>query len=545
MKKLLLILVISLSINILPAQWSNDPSKNTLWATGSENYEEILFSTQPQRGNTYIQWCASHDNGWSPSIQKVDTLGNALLGSNGVHINSHEFDTYSNGVAMAALSDGGAVSVFADYSGRCIAVKVDDDGNFSWGADGIVALETNSCLRTQIVAGHNDGCWIMAHDTNALHFRYYHSDGTPGGKQITIRDTNGYNVAFGQMVIDDQDNIFALYTKEKHHETYYFYKSLYVAKYATDGIQLSSEEKLMNEVSISGQICHNACPDGLGGGYAWISHPALNKLFEVYLFHFDSTGHSTIPDSTGLLVSKPDGVNYHLAPAATLHPTSHDLLMSFAEAEAVNQNSNGLRVSRIKADGSKVWGDNGIELVAKTEKDLANPFIDAFPDGSGASVAYKFNGNSIVAIGIDDNGKDIWHTTIATPSTDLIELCNKTSGYHNGQNILAWQGTRNDTLGLYGQNLHPNGTLGSFSDVGIADVDNETFIIYQSANTLQVKGADIKQIELFNLAGQRVNAVHSGLHSLAIGNLPQGIYIVRILTNDGKMHNQKVFISIH
>ncbi len=542
MKKLLLISAFVLSIATSSAQWTDDPAKNTLLATGSTDYHEVLISTQPESKNTFIQWLASHDNGWSPSIQKVDTLGNALWGTNGVHISEPKFNSYSNGIAMAALSDGGIVSVFADSSSKCIAMKINDDGTFAWGEEGIVALETNSCLRTQVAACKDGSFWVMAHDNQYLHLRNYLSDGTPGGPQITISDTNGYKVAFGQLVVDDSGNAFAIYTKEKFNVAYYYYKSLYVTKFAKDGTPLSQEEKLMDEVSISGQICHNACSDGLGGGYAWISHPALNELFEVYLFHFDSNGHSTISEPTGLLVSQPDGINFHSIPSATLHPTSHDLLMVFDEVDANFQRVNGVRINRIKTDGTKVWGDSGIVLIAMTEELLANLIIDAFPDGTGASIVYKINTNSIAAIGINENGKDIWHTTIATPATNIIYLCNRTSGYHNGQNILAWQGIRNDIVGLYGQNLHQDGTLGLSHVTSIANIDKTTLLIYQTDHNLRVEGAEIKQVELFNLTGQRVNVAAINTHTIALGNLPQGIYIVRILTNEGKIHNQKVFV---
>ncbi|MCQ2285545.1 MAG: T9SS type A sorting domain-containing protein [Bacteroidales bacterium] len=541
MKKLLSVFIILLSINTLSAQWTTDPTQNTLLATGSNDYGEILFSTHKQSGNTYIQWCSSHANGWSPSIQKVDSLGNALWGNNGIHISGPKFAPYSYGITMAALADGGVVSCFADSTGHCIAVKIDDNGNFEWGEEGIVALATNSCLRTKLVPGHNGGFWVMAHDDHSLHFRYYHSDGTPVCDQITISDENDKNVAFGQMVLDENDNVFALYQKEQPDVATYFFKSLYVTKYATDGTQLSQEEKLMDDVSISGEIFHSACPDGMGGGYAWISHAALNNFFEVYLFHFDSIGHSTISAPTGLIVSQPDGLNYHLCPSASLHPTSHDLLMTFGEVDKMYQTTNGLRVNRITADGTKLWGNSGIAVVPMTEDPISYPIIDAFSDGSGASITYKFNENSVVSSGIDANGNTTWHTTLATPTSDLISLCDASSGYHNGQTVLAWQGTRNNLLGLYGQNLHQDGTVGPLNETSIGETNKELFI-YQSDNCLNINGVDIRQIELINLTGQRVKVASTNTHSLAVGDLPQGIYIVRILTSDGKMVNQKVMI---
>ena len=540
MRKISAFFIILLSITTLSAQWATDPAQNTQLATGNENYNEITFSTHEPSGNTFIQWCGGYANGWSPSIQKVDVLGHPQWGDDGIHISGPAFSSYSNGIAMCALADGGAVSIFADEAGRCIAVKINDDGTFAWGGEGIVALETNSCLRTQIVAGHNGGFWALCHDDNYVHCRYYHSDGTPGGDQITIADAGGKNVAFGQFVLASDDNVFVLYLKQEHAYTYYYNKSLFVAKYATDGTQLSQEEQLMDEVAISGQICHSVCPDGLGGGYAWICHPAVNDLFEVYLFHFDAAGHSTISAPTGLVVGQPDGINFHMAPDASLHPTSHDLLITFAEVDAMTQTHNGYRANRITPEGTKVWGDSGIIVLPITTDDISTPMIDAFADGTGAAIAYKFNNNTIKAFGIDANGTTTWHATIATPAVDDISLCDAASGFHNGQDIFAWQGIRNNTFGLYGQNLQQDGSLGPVSETSIENESEENISIYQSDNCLHIDGIGIQRIELVNMAGQLVKSVTTDANAIALGELPQGVYVVRVLTSDGKVVSRKV-----
>lgn len=543
MRKLLFISAVLLSINTLYAQWTNNPAQNTMFATGNTNYEEIKISSHVQSGSTYVQWIGPYANGWSVSVQKVDSLGNPLWGTEGVHISGQEFNTYSEGVSMAALADGGVVSCFANIAGQCIVVKIDDEGNFAWGEQGIVALATNSCSRTQIVAGHNGGFWVMAQDVESLHFRYYHSDGTPGSNQITISDENGIRIAFGQMVLDDNDHVFAVYMKQQYDVASYFNKSICVAKYGTDGTQLSQEEQLMATVSISGQICHSACSDGMGGGYVWISHPALNDFFEVYLFHFDSNGHSTISDPTGVIVSQPDGVHYHFVPDATLHPTSHDLLMVFNEVDAYSQSYNAIRVNRITANGTKVWGENGLEVVPAAQEDMSSFLIDAYPDGTGASIAYIHNDNSLMTIGIDANGTATWHTTAATSmNTETVILCEYASGFHNGQNIFAFQGERNNIFSLYGQNIHQDGTLGSNSGTSVEEADRTELSIYQSGNTLCVEGADVQQIELLNLAGQLVKVSNKNSHYLAIGNLPQGVYIARVFTRDGMTINRKVIV---
>lgn len=557
MKKLFILSIVLLSIITVNAQWVNDPSQNTLLASGGADYSEIILSTNPRTGNTFMQWCGFYPNGWSPSIQKVDSLGNPQWGTNGIHIDGQDFASYSNGVAMVALPDGGVVSGFANYNGECIAVKIDEDGNFAWGSDGIVALNAENCIRTELAAGREGNFWILSFNDQSMYLRYYHSDGTPAGNQITISDDNGKNIVFGQMVLDDEDNVFVVYMKQQYAYSYYQYKSICVEKFSTDGSQMTREEELMSTVAISGQICHNACPDGLGGGYAWISHPAYNNLFEVYLFHFDSNGQSTIFDTTGLIVSEVDYYNFHNMPSASLNPVSHDLLMAFVEVDAVTQTYNNIHVNRITPNGTKLWGNAGITIVPTTTTNIASVMIDAFPDGTGASVIYKLNDNSIQAVGIDTLGTVVWDTVLSTGSGNRIALCDAATGFHNNQNIIAWEGTRNNVFGMYGQNLKiepviddedddddgDDGDDEDDDDVAVENFKINPITIYQSGDVLHINGEDIQRAMLVNLMGQPVGTNSSTGHDISVSNLPKGIYIVRILTANGKTTNRKVIIK--
>lgn len=395
MKKYVLTSIIIMSINILTAQWVSDPAQNTLLATGSSDYGEILLSTNPQSANTYIQWCGSHSNGWSPSIQMVDSAGNPM-----------------------------------------------------WGANGIAAIQADDCLRTEVVACHNGGFWILTSNDNNIYLRFYQSDGTPGGSQITISDPRG------------------------------------------------------------------------------------------------------------LLVGEPDNINFHGMPSASLEPNSHDLLVAFVETDAVTQTHNAIRVNRVTTNGTKLWGPNGNVIVPTTSHNISNLIIDAFPDGTWSSIIYKYDENIVQAVGINSLGTLIWDTTMSTASGNSIALSAASSGYNNHQTIVAWEGTRNDTFGMYGQNLQKNGVMGpvvindddSGDDSGdddstaVQNFDLNRINIYQNGNCLHIDGQDFQQVEVFSLMGQLILSDNTGKHDIALGGIPQGIYIVRARTANGKTVNRKVMI---
>lgn len=546
MKKHLILFAAMLSFAAVTAQWVDNPLQNTLLASGSSDYGEICLSTNPQSGDTYIQWNNTKPNGWVPSWQKVDINGAPQWGNDGITMSGHECATWSNGVAMTCLKDGGMVSAFANAGGQCIAVKLNDDGSFAWGEEGIVALDMSDCLCVGLAAGNDGGFWIMGYDYENTYLRYYNADGTPYGEQITISDNSGNSVDFTQMVLDDDNNVFAVYMKEKWAVSYYHNKKICVAKYSPEGEQLTSETELMASVMISGQIYHYAVPDGLGGGYAYVCHAALDDLFEVYAFHFDNNGNNTFSQNTGLMVSAHDYYNFHLQPSASVDPVSHDLLMAFRETDAGYQINDAIIVNRITTTGEKLWGDTGLMLVPTAEQGLSSIMIDAFPDGSGASVIYTHSPRTynytIHSIGIDNDGTKMWATDICMTES-FIALCDFSSGYHNGQTIIAWQDERDGITALYGQNLHPNGSLG-ISGEGLNEMIEGEVVAYQSGSRLMIECDNIRQVDVFSLSGQMVMTEKFGDDSTAgldVARLPKGVYIVRVSSRD-VVANKKVVI---
>ena len=463
MKKLYLLLFVLMTAVGVKAQWVEDPSINTMLAHGSADYGEIYLSTHKESGNIFIQWSSMKSNGWSPSIQMVSHEGVPQWGDNGIDIMGQNFSSYSNGIAMASIGDGGVISIFANETGECIMVKINPDGSFPWGEAGMTALQMDNTTRTEIAAGNDGGFWAMAFNDNNTYLRYYNGDGTPFGEQITISNDNGYKISFSQLVLDENNNAFVVYEKERWAYTYYYYKNICVAKYAPDGTQLTQETLLMSEQAIGGYISHNAIADGLGGGYAWISHPVNNDCFEVYTFHFDENGENTFGNTTGIIINQVDGQNYHLEPQADVDPISHDLIVSFIETDAATQSQKALLVNRITPTGEKPWGEVGFTMVPTTGINLGTVSLNAFPKGNGAGAAIVygmggFNDSQIMAFGIDDEGTVIWDAAICSYPTE-IAICENTNGFQNGQLIVVWQDGRNQTS-LYGQNLKPDGTLG-------------------------------------------------------------------------------------
>lgn len=466
MKKTTLLFLALAAFATLKAQWVDDPVNNTFIANASADGGEIYLSTDEVSGDTYLQWCQMRSNGWVPTLQRLNFEGVPQWGNDGITITGQQLATWSQGVAMAATNDGGVVTCFSNEAGQCIAVRINADGTFPWGEQGIVLFDGQGGSRTELLAGDDGGVWALGADYDNTYLCYIHPDGTTN-QTITISDSNGKDCVFGLMVPGLYNSVFVVYEKESWAYTYYYEKELYVVGYTQEGVQIGPEVQLMSSQTIGGSYIHYAVPDGIGGGYAYIWHPAIGGAFNTYVFHFDHNGHSTISDLNGIPVHSTDPSNFYLSAYGTVDPKTHDLVIAYEQTDATTQSESRIYMNRITTTGEKVWGE-GILTYDNGTTPLGGITIDAFEDGSGfAMVFYKgvdYGGSNatIEALGFDMDGNSIWSTQLNSVGNGKNSADNST-GFHLGQNIIAWISSQNG--GVYGQNIGVNGEMGEITPI--------------------------------------------------------------------------------
>jgi len=456
MKKLSFLILAMAATFALQAQWVDDPATNTFIANCSNDDGEIYLSTCPSTGDTYVQWEGFGTNGWSPTLQRLNFEGVPQWGDDGIHIGAHEFSSYSEGVAMTSTADGGVVSCFADYEGYTYAVKINPDGTFAWGEEGLRLFDGQGFSRTEIAAGEEGGCWALGSDYERLFLQFVADDGTMG-PTVTISSNSGMKCMFGQLTISKDNNVFVTY--EQVGNGFYAEKSVHVVGYTTDGAQIAPDALLMSTQTFQTTYIHHAIADGAGGGYAYIWHPGIGEAFNVYVFHFDEVGNSTISDLNGISVHPTDPSNYYLDAYATSDPVSHDLIIVYEQTDAATQSQSSVYMNRITPTGEILWGD-GINVAGNVGVNYSDLFVDAFEDGSGFMVSYTVNMSglsSVFAIGYDMQGDQLWAKNISIGTYNRT-MCDNSTGFHLGQNIVAWVNGSNGNV--YGQNIGTDGTMG-------------------------------------------------------------------------------------
>ena len=462
MKKSLFLLMALAALFTAQAQWVNNPNANTFLANTTADAGEVYLATDPVSGDTYVQWSQFYSNGWAPSLQRFNFAGEPQWTANGIQpSSSYPIPTWSQGMAMAATTDNAVVSCFATEAGHTVAVKVNADGTFAWGEQGLVLFGGHGESRTELLAGDDGGVWALGTsvDEGNLYLCYIEADGTLN-PTITISDTEGKLCMFGLMVPAPNGNVFVVYEKEQWAYTYYYEKDVRVVGYSKNGTQISDDIQLMAPQTMAGSYCHYVVPDGLGGGYAFIWHAAgMGNTFNTYVFHFNQNGASTIMDSNGIPVHSIDPYNFYLDAYGTVDPATHDLIIAYEQTDEQFQQQSRVYINRITPDGYKPWGE-GIIIVEENGSQHSNIRIDAFEYGSGYSIVYAegdgYN-STVKAIGIDDNGSQLWNTVMSSNNYPR-SMCKNTTGFHGGQNIVAW--VNSSTGGLYGQNIGQNGELG-------------------------------------------------------------------------------------
>ena len=444
----------------LQAQWVNDPASNTLLANSSNDAGEIYLATNAVSGDTYLQWCSFGPNGWSPTLQRVNFEGIPQWGDGGIRIAAHQFSSMSEGLSMTTTTDGAVVSCFANYDGYTYAVKINADGTFPWGEQGIMLFDGQGFSRTELTACTDGGFWALGADYNNSYLQHVAADGSLG---IVNTITSDKKCVFGQLTLGKDNSVFLTY--EKLGNGFYTDKEIHLVGFNADGTPFAEDVTLMASQSFQSTYIHRVLSDGNDGGYAYIWHSGIDNAFNVYVFHFDNNGVSTIGDPNGITVHSTDPANFYLDAHATVDPISHDLIIAYQQTDASTQSQDRIYMNRITPTGERVWGE-GILVADNDGHPHANVKIDAYEDGSGFSIvfeqglSYMDNTSTMIALGFDMDGNPTWNTTLSASAYGRT-ICENTTGFLSGQNIVAWVNASNG--GLYGQNIQPNGEMGEIA----------------------------------------------------------------------------------
>ena len=529
MKKLSLLFLAMVAAFALQAQWTNDPANNNFIASALQTDTTVAggihLETDLVTGDTYVMWNAGHlhtSSGYAVHLQRLTADGTPQWGADAICM-PHHFDSWSQGREMAITTDHAVVSCFATIDDQRYAVKVNPDGTFPWGEQGVTLFDGRGQSRAEVIAGNDGGCWTLGFTRPQLFLQYVNADGTTNPTAVIETGNDSIYCAFGKLTLGNDNNVFLTY--ETIYDTTNTFdtkadKQIFVRGYATDGTQITPDVKLMGTQHFEIAYFHRVIPDGLGGAYAYLSR-SDELTGNIYVYHYDVNGNNTISDTLGIPVHDLDQDSIYVAPRVTVDPVSHDLLIGYYQTDAAFQRSYVYFVNRITTTGEKVWG-NGRKISDLGSNPWWSHYVNAFEDGSGFSVTYcKTPSNTSIlstveAMGLDMNCNVLWNTQLSS-SRYYRSSPDRLTGFHNGQNIIVW--ANNDDGNIYGQNIGWNGTMGQNADVEE---------IYEDGEIINIE-------RIFNVNGQLMQSTN-------LNELNTGVYIIQGTTESGKMVNKKTVV---
>lgn len=536
MRKLSLLFMAMMASFALQAQWTDNPAQNSIIAISDTTHYATVGSvntiTDAVTNDTYVQWNStsqSPGNGFSPALQRLTSDGTPQWGESGIRFNQFDFLSWSAGDALTITTDHDVVSCFSTADTVTVALRFHPDGTYAWGEQGVTLFGGNGGYRAEVIAGNDGGVWTLGSDNENLYLQYVNADGTLNPLITLEPDNDTIQYMYGKLVLRNDNSVFLTYEHvwvQPGSYSKWGTKEIHLTGYAVDGTQIISDIVLMQKVDCVIPYCHSVEPDGLGGGYAYVSlaGDTTGTSFKVFALHYDANGSSTISDPYGVTVHPEDSHHNYLVPGVSIDPVSHDLLVTYVQSTSFAYYPK-LFVNRITATGERVWDDGILVIDSQSQHhEISSPNVSAFEDGNGFAVSYFYNITNadngrytIEAVGYDMNCNVLWNQHIC--SNDKAKHTPKTiSGFNNGQNIIAWADYHKNII--YAQNFGVDGSMGQGLDVEEIFEDEEIVTI----------------VKIYNVNGQVMQCND-------LNQLNTGVYIIQGETETGKIVNKKVVLT--
>jgi N-acetylneuraminic acid mutarotase len=158
------------------------------------------------------------------------------------------------------------------------------------------------------------------------------------------------------------------------------------------------------------------------------------------------------------------------------------------------------------------------------------------------SLIYLIGGVNLNPLGLSNQV----YTYDAVANT-WTQLSNYSGGAVAGPFCIS-TGTRAFVGGGYNSGIVPRNDVWEFASAttGINEMENSSSAIYPNPSSGFIyfhSSEDIERIELFNLTGQKISSCNNLKGPVDISGLSDGIYIVRMISRNGNINNERIIKS--
>ncbi|MEI7657479.1 MAG: GC-type dockerin domain-anchored protein [Phycisphaerae bacterium] len=507
------------------AQWSSDPTVNTVVADGSASQGTPIIRAAADGGAWIHFWESGAGPGLRPSIQRLKSDGNRAFDGNGIVLAART-NTASYTTDMRTDAAGNAYAAFDDNSTGTQLTRVHKilpDGTLAWGASGVAMPNSANSLNCRL-AVCVDGtvvCMYQGATSTTLNLQRINADGTLGAAW-TITEASRALSASDLQPGNAGGDVIAMWVRGET-TSFTARKGLKIQKFNSAGaaqwnagtpIDVYASGTSPTTRSIGNGYFPSMVSDSAGGAViAWYDGGAARN---AWLQHVLGDGTQRFAANGLAMSSTPSSTEYRLSASVGYDASQGDYVVAFETSNTL-QSQFGLSAQHVSGDGTIDWGSSGRVLYPVVAGSNHKSFVNVQPAAGGTALVtwFDYQGANfpmhVKAARLDDTGANVWPSFlgVATSGSSKGRLgVTRTAG--SDMFIVAFSDNGSGSDDIKAQNINIDGTLGmpaicyaDFNrDGGIDGNDIESYFAAwesggDSADVNRDGGVDGADVEVF------------------------------------------------
>lgn len=512
-KTSLLLLFLFLTNSIVFAQWTNNPSINTIVSTSaySDSFPSI---TADGTGGTIITWCYGQYFSYDIYAQRLNANGDTLWQANGdtVCFENHDQRTPS----ITGDGHGGAFIAWVDFRNDnsdnnydIYAQRINSNGKILWDSGGVPICTSPDIQDVPLIT----------------------SDSAGGAIIIWIDYRNGYANPYTQRINSKGDTL-----------------------WKANGVPVCNMAEDLGNFTIASDGNHGAI-------IAWDDF--RNDSLNVYAQRINGSGKA---------LWTPNGIA--ICRYSSSYPTITSLgksgaIIAWSDGRNTLNFLDDIYAQRIDSSGNSLWKQNGV-LISTHSDNTSLDLTNIVRSGNNDAIIVwekdtisEYNSNKLYAQKIGPNGSVLWNKNgILVAGAKTYKDYLQTASNNKGGAVITWTASRDDWYKLFAQCINEDGSLPSGLTNIVLSKNNipGNFKLYQNFPnpfnpSTTIRYDLLKQskvvLKVYNILGQEVATLvneeqQAGVYKVQLSankyGLVSGVYIYRITA--GKFNEAKKLILL-
>ena len=460
MKKIIVGLLLLVTI-LLNAQWSSEPTNNTVVSNLSGD-QAIPKIANCSNGDVYIAWLSNATGNYNIRLQRYNSDGEMQWAENGILISDHAQESWITDWDMIADNEGNAILAFNDVrSGNwdIYAYKISADAEFVWGEDGIQLCSTEGMDVAPVIAVTTLNSVVFAWNSADL-----------GDINLTKISSEGdlvwdeaYNLScddsytWPQLLAVDSDAVILKFFEDSG-PGWAPTRHVFARKIDENGLDVWSNDAEITTaggISAWNQIFSMRADNDNGFFIAWHEDRDNNMNTNIFFQHVFNDGTVAFENGSEIVMN-PDNEYYY--PQIAINIEDEKIFIIWTEMDS-NQNLRGVSAQLLTYDGEILWNNYGVFVLLLGANDpmvFSANYVNENYIGIYGDTPY------VKAFSLDSNAEFCWDEEIVSMSTIATSVSHpEATEIFNNQVVATWSGGN----GIYAQNININGSLGVQDDI--------------------------------------------------------------------------------